>query len=859
MKQLIKIKNSDLSLRLNLNYNSVYARLKMLLGGRASLFADLSAKSQWTWFADDDADYTSLADAPQSDIDALSVALTDAVGSVRRTIAADQELSKYVEDILEIPDNGFVFYRQIPGGYKFVLAGWGCRYAHQSTSDPISIIKRSTKDLPASPKPETSQPRTLTDILNGLPPQADSATKVNGPGEGAAAKTMETPPPPAEVPPLGAAPIPTETSASLPSKASVGASSPKPKQENKRQNTVVRVLDQNSVPVKGESVVLRSSLGEVFSQTTDDGTVPVGELPYGEFFSISFPNLQKSSERSFEVVSGVDVYDAYIKKLVKYSPVLFVEDQNGLAVQNYDVKVIVNGQDFVYNSGEDGVIQLPTMREGQKFSVVDPVNYANAEDYNVTSAEAKTPYRFLVRRPEKTKVGVTVLDKAGKPIPHASVHLAMGDTPCQAITAENGRAEFPSHLFAPGDIPAKLSIRGQGDIPSTLRYTSGITEYTLQLRNSNPHPVHHRFDWKWLALLPLLLLLGWGGYELYKHYASPSTPRIEDMESGVGLILVKKYYYVDLELPEVTIDGHPAIAYFNYDENEHSISNLTYDPDEATYQFGSGTGFLISDDGLIATNRHIASPIPPAAVGEYLKRRFQGDIDKMQAAVNELEDQLRLLSGIGKLDDDYKKLMEQLRYYREQVGVLTKIINVGQYKVEVRCVTSIAFTNTRIEDEDDFIACSQPRAYGEPGGVTENDVAIIQIKKKQDVPQNAYIFTVPEKDLMDENLPDDYEITVLGYNDGFALQNMRLQNGIKPHAQHGKITKNSEKYRIQYDAPTLGGSSGSPVINKQGQLVGINNSGVGGTQGFNFGVRTKYLRELLDEVQKNNNNNNNSL
>ena len=191
-----------------------------------------------------------------------------------------------------------------------------------------------------------------------------------------------------------------------------------------------------------------------------------------------------------------------------------------------------------------------------------------------------------------------------------------------------------------------------------------------------------------------------------------------------------------------------------------------------------------------------------------------------------------------------------LQHCQEQVRNLDKIINTGQFKVEVKCSTSIAFTNTRIEDEDDFIPCSQPRAYGEPGDVKEADLAIIQIKKKQDIPQDAYVFTIPDPDLMDAPIPDDYEITVLGYHAGAGIQDMNLQDGIKPQAQHGRITNTSEKYRIGYDAATLGGSSGSPVLNKQGQLIAINNSGVGETQGFNYGIRTKYLKELLDKLNK---------
>lgn len=39
----------------------------------------------------------------------------------------------------------------------------------------------------------------------------------------------------------------------------------------------------------------------------------------------------------------------------------------------------------------------------------------------------------------------------------------------------------------------------------------------------------------------------------------------------------------------------------------------------------------------------------------------------------------------------------------------------------------------------------------------------------------------------------------------------------------------------------------SPVVNLQGQLVAINFAGLNGTHNFNYGIRVKYLKELMDK------------
>lgn len=834
MKQLLKISNAGLNYKLNLNYNNVYARLKMLLGKKASLFADISTKSSGTtWYSDDDEVYSRLSEAPKEEVNKLSVALNDAVSAVRKELSAAPELANYVDDILEIPDYSFVFYRKDGVGYKFILAGWGCKYTHQSTNGSSSGLTRKLgKGWEMSDTPvETTTGQTTTSEIIDEPGKKTQTSK-----------TIDVHNDPKKKPKIDSAAVgkPIEPE---PKDKPIEVKKDSP--VKKTQHVVVRVVDQKNTPVDGEIVRVHASTGEITKITTDQGIIEIGNLPYGDSFRITFPNVSGNQERTFEVEPGVETYDAFIKKLIKYTPLLFVEDQNGNAVQDYNVKVVIKGQDMVYNSGMDGVIQLPTMQEGQKFVVIDTANYANTEEYSITQTEAKTPYHFRIKTAEKTKVGITVLNKVGRPMPKVSVNLQIGDVPCQQLTAEDGRAEFPCDVFIEGDIPVSLIIKGKGKIKSNLRYTSDITEYTIQLHDKSDD--RGKFDWKWLSLIPLLLLLGWGGSVLYKYLANKAST-IAEMESGVVMTLSQESYWVDLNVEGIFINGNPLQAlYFTY--NEGKISNRTYDPDQRKWSISFGTGFLISKDGLIATNRHIADPIPPEDVVKKLRNSFQADKAASQKLCNNISDTLRAPGLYGVTSEQYVRLTQKLKYYQDQVDIFDKILNIGDFKVKVDCRVSVAFTGTRVQTDRDFIPASL-RISGEPGGVTEKDVAIIQINKKNEIPEDAFIFTVPEKDLMDEDIPDDYDITVLGYNAGFGLQDMDLQDGIKPQAQHGKITNRSEKYRVGYDAPIYHGSSGSPVINKRGQLVAVNNSGVSITQGFNYGVRTKYLKELLDDVQK---------
>lgn len=72
------------------------------------------------------------------------------------------------------------------------------------------------------------------------------------------------------------------------------------------------------------------------------------------------------------------------------------------------------------------------------------------------------------------------------------------------------------------------------------------------------------------------------------------------------------------------------------------------------------------------------------------------------------------------------------------------------------------------------------------------------------------------------------------------------KEGIKSQFNSGTISQRTED-RLMYSIPALPGSSGSPVVNLQGQLVAINFAGINTTQNFNYGIRVKHLKNLIEK------------
>lgn len=82
------------------------------------------------------------------------------------------------------------------------------------------------------------------------------------------------------------------------------------------------------------------------------------------------------------------------------------------------------------------------------------------------------------------------------------------------------------------------------------------------------------------------------------------------------------------------------------------------------------------------------------------------------------------------------------------------------------------------------------------------------------------------------------KIFVLGNPDDFEFS---LTDGIL-----SKITKDRLNVEnLQFTAPALKGSSGSPILNNEGKLVGILKSGLGISQGFNFGTSVFNITKAL--------------
>lgn len=329
----------------------------------------------------------------------------------------------------------------------------------------------------------------------------------------------------------------------------------------------------------------------------------------------------------------------------------------------------------------------------------------------------------------------------------------------------------------------------------------------------------------------------------------------KEISSGVVLVQNQSYYEVDLSNGE-------KIFFSNYDEQD-GIKGIATEEDSVEVVTSFGTGFFISKDGQIVTNAHVVSNTVAdkdvtksvSKIVDALKKitlaMYNDYTEKYEAAVQaynyaNYSDDFSY-EEFYKIRDIKDALDEKRREYAETYNGLDEI-NARDSEIKYHNKISIAYNDTYVTSTTDFVSCVLTKID------SELDLAILQLKDKK-TPDGKYVFAVSNEDPLEdydwkENLikkvgeDKNSKLFMTSFNLGPTLA--LTKEGIKSQFNSGSISQRTNE-RIMYSIPTLPGSSGSPVVNLQGQLVAINYAGLNGTQNFNYGIRVKYLKNLIEE------------
>lgn len=331
-------------------------------------------------------------------------------------------------------------------------------------------------------------------------------------------------------------------------------------------------------------------------------------------------------------------------------------------------------------------------------------------------------------------------------------------------------------------------------------------------------------------------------------------------EMASGVVLVQNQSYIEVVLP----DGE-SLYFSGYDE-EDGLTGYASEADSVEVSTTYGTGFFISKRGEIATNNHI---VASSASDDDIIGVMTSVVDVVKTAAYELYRESReQYEELLALQDDieFAYLFDEITDYEYEEYSLTlekaksdmneyestysylNLTNMNDCEVIWHNAISIAYNNTHVTGTTDFVPCVVTKT--DP----EHDLAVIQLKDKQ-TPASKHVFEVPDEDplityswqeritkTLSEDKNNKQYMTSFNLGPILAV----TPEGIESQFNDGHISQKTNE-RIMYSIPALPGSSGSPVVNRQGQLVAINFAGLNGTQNFNYGIRVKYLNNLINK------------
>lgn len=342
-------------------------------------------------------------------------------------------------------------------------------------------------------------------------------------------------------------------------------------------------------------------------------------------------------------------------------------------------------------------------------------------------------------------------------------------------------------------------------------------------------------------------------------------------ECGSGVVMVANQFYYKITLPT------GKVWYFTGFDADGDLENWTMDLAEIqkNKKMITGTGFLISKDGKILTNRHVAAPSitlsdtkkSVRSLLNSMAEMVRMEMESMSERYDELENEKRSCYSYNEYDGNFYVDNEKLQEIEQEQAELKeaydgdseiknsiKTLDLSELKVEPVCEIGIAYNNTFVTKISDFIPCVVTSVSNKDNV----DLAMLQLKNKQS-PEGKFIFAVSEEDeeqgLIDkvkdiftssdkDELQTEQKLYMIGFNAGFSLSN--TSQGIKAQITSGAISQKPDNNKIMYTIPSLPGSSGSPVVNEYGKLVAVNFAGVTGTQSFNYGIQVKRVRQFVN-------------
>ena len=222
-------------------------------------------------------------------------------------------------------------------------------------------------------------------------------------------------------------------------------------------------------------------------ETATNGLRSLNGLIVGSSVHLYVPNRQK--DIIFTVALGQEnyIFDISEPKPVQVTPVLVVLDRDGNPLDAYPVGLQLPGGDSrQVNTDANGEYQLPTMDEGEQFTVTDGGTTGQSETFVAEARKEKYYFKLDYVRPAAVSPVLVVLDRDGNPLGAYPVGLQLpGGDNLRIETDGSGEYHLPE--MHEGD-QFTATDSGNTERSETFTVESGKDKYYFKLDYSKPGP-----------------------------------------------------------------------------------------------------------------------------------------------------------------------------------------------------------------------------------------------------------------------------------------------------------------------------------------------------------------------------------
>ncbi len=305
------------------------------------------------------------------------------------------------------------------------------------------------------------------------------------------------------------------------------------------------------------------------------------------------------------------------------------------------------------------------------------------------------------------------------------------------------------------------------------------------------------------AAAVIAVLLVWAPWAPWKPGRKGSAEEIFAYYNKSVVLIYQAYYF------EVYLNGQ------HYDnvvlDSEGDVVSL----EDASPAGSFGTGFLVSEDGMIMTNRHVMNPeMTETETMDFIRMSFNATLQQAASALQ--------YSNPGKA-----------AAYRSMAG------NV---EVKVRVYyTGILPNDTYFTSINDFLPCT---VLGDTGS-DEIDLGLIQLNSKHLPEGTTHIVNLED---IDTRIVEGKEIYTIGFPKSLIIGT--TEQGVEAQKQSGHISQTRGSVQFGHNLNIDHGASGSPIFSDKGRLIGVVNAGFLNSAGnFNIGIQASHASEFLNRYK----------